>query len=78
MCAMVVAAGSLSLIAVLVEQRTDKRFYEKAPTAIGWALWALLVISLAYGFSSFICSFLYRKSHRTFFINSERNSFRGC
>lgn len=57
MVAMVVTAGSSSLIAILVGQLTDKGFYEKDPTAIWWAPGALLVISLAYGISSFVSAY---------------------
>lgn len=57
MIAMVVTAGSSSLIAILVGQLTDKGFYEKDPTAIWWAPGALLVISLAYGISSFVSAY---------------------
>lgn len=58
MLAMIVTAGSSSLIALLVGQLTDKGFYEKDPTAIWWAPGALLAISLAYGLSSFISAYL--------------------
>ena len=47
MCAMVVTAGSSSLIALLVGQLTDKGFYEKDPTAIWWASW--------FTFDHFLC-----------------------
>lgn len=57
MVAMVVTAGSSSLIAILVGQLTDKGFYEKDPMAIWWAPGALLVISLAYGISSFVSAY---------------------
>lgn len=57
MVAMVVTAGSSSLIAILVGQLTDKGFYEKDPTAIWWAPGALLVISLVYGISSFVSAY---------------------
>ena len=61
LCAMVVTAGSSSLIALLVGQLTDKGFYEKDPTAIWWAPGSLLVISLAYGLSSFTSSLFLQK-----------------
>lgn len=61
MFAMVVTAGSSSLIALLVGQLTDKGFYEKDPTAIWWAPGSLLVISLAYGLSSFTSSLFLQK-----------------
>lgn len=61
MCAMVVTAGSSSLIALLVGQLTDKGFYEKDPAAIWWAPGSLLVISLAYGLSSFTSSLFLQK-----------------
>lgn len=61
MCAMVVTAGSSSLIALLVGRLTDKGFYEKDPTAIWWAPGSLLVISLAYGVSSFVSSYFLQK-----------------
>lgn len=61
MCAMVVTAGSSSLIALLVGQLTDKGFYEKDPSAIWWAPGSLLIISLAYGISSFTSSYFLQK-----------------
>lgn len=57
MCAMVINAGSSSLIAVLVGQLTDKGFYEKDPNAIWWAPGSLLLISLAYGVASFVSAY---------------------
>ena len=61
MVAMVVTAGSSSLIALLVGQLTDKGFYEKDPTAIWWAPGSLLIISLAYGVSSFLSSYFLQR-----------------
>lgn len=61
MCAMVVTAGSSSLIALLVGQLTDKGFYEKDPTAVWWAPGSLLIISFAYGLSSFTSSYFLQK-----------------
>lgn len=78
LCAMVVTAGSSSLIALLVGQLTDKGFYEKDPTAIWWAPGSLLVISLAYGLSSFTSSLFCRKFLRMFYINLGRNFFLEC
>lgn len=61
MCAMVVTAGSSALIALLVGQLTDKGFYEKDPAAVWWAPGSLLIISLAYGISSFVSSYFLQK-----------------
>lgn len=75
MCDMVVTAGSSSLIALLVGQLTDKGFYEKDPTAIWGAPGSLLIISLAYGLSSFTSSFFLQEISLDFLYQSRTQIF---
>ena len=76
MVAMVVTAGSSSLIALLVGQLTDKGFYEKDPTAIWWAPGSLLIISLAYGVSSFVSSYFLQRISQDILHKFRTNSSR--
>ncbi|MEG1834435.1 MAG: lipid A export permease/ATP-binding protein MsbA [Burkholderiaceae bacterium] len=61
MIGMVIAAGSSSLIAILLGKLTDQGFYEKNGMVAIWAPLALIGVSLLHGSSTFSSSYLLQR-----------------
>ena len=59
--AMLVSAGTSSLIALLLGKLTDMGFYEKNPEVMWWAPAALVGIALMHGGATFTSSYLLQK-----------------
>ena len=58
---MTIAAGSSSLIALLLGKLTDQGFYEKSGMVAVWAPLALIGVSVLHGSATFASSYLLQR-----------------
>lgn len=73
--AMLVSAGTSSLIALLLGKLTDMGFYEKNPVVMWWAPAALVGISLMHGGATFTSSYLLQKISQSVLVQLRSQMF---
>ncbi len=75
MIGMVIAAGSSSLIALLLGKLTDQGFYEKNGMVAIWAPLALIGVSLLHGSSTFSSSYLLQRISQSVLVELRNQMF---
>lgn len=73
--AMLVTAGTSSVIALLLGKLTDEGFYDKDPFAMWWAPAALIGISLIHGMSTFSSSYLLQVASQSVLVTLRTEMF---
>lgn len=74
--AMLLSAGTSSLIALLLGKLTDMGFYEKNPVVMWWAPAALVGIALVHGGATFTSSYLLQKISQNVLVQLRESMFR--
>ena len=72
---MVIAAGSASLISLLLGKLTDQGFYEKGGMVAVWAPLALIGISVLHGSATFASSYLLQRVSQTVLVDLRTTMF---
>ncbi|MGB2815746.1 MAG: lipid A export permease/ATP-binding protein MsbA [Burkholderiaceae bacterium] len=72
---MIIAAGSSSLIALLLGKLTDQGFYEKGGMVALWAPLALIGISVVHGSATFVSSYLLQRVSQSVLVELRKLMF---